>query len=194
MKRLLTTAALVGALHLTGTGLASAQLFYIGEARLFATNFCTRGFAPTTGQLLNINTNQALFSLLGTYYGGNGVTTFGLPNLIGRAAYGQGNPPGQPIGAVYGTPTVTLTTPNLAAHTHPLFGSLAAESTNTAAGVLDATFTSRNVYAGPGSPANVALSATAIGMTGGNQPITIQSPALAMTWCIATTGVYPTRN
>jgi len=195
MKRLLATAALLGALHLTGTGLASAQSMYLGEGRLFATNFCPQGWATTSGQLLAINQNQALFSLLGTYFGGNGVTNFGLPNLVGRTPYGDGTPGGQPLGAVYGSPTVTLTGGNLPAHTHQFFASSAAPTANTAAGGLSATFPSTlKLYAASGSPANVAASPTAIGLTGGNQPISIQSPALAMTWCIAQTGVYPSRN
>jgi microcystin-dependent protein len=196
MKRLLATAALIGALHLTGTGSASAQAqgAYLGEIRLFATNFCTTGFAPSSGQLLAISQNAALFSLLGTYFGGNGVTNFALPNLIGRTPYGSGTPGGQPFGAVYGAPTVTLLTANLPAHTHQLFASSAAETTNTVAGGLSASFPSgKNVYAAAGSPANVALSPSGLGLTGGNQPISIQSPALAMTWCIATTGIYPSR-
>jgi microcystin-dependent protein len=195
MKRLLATAALVGALQLTGTGLASAQGMYIGEGRLFATNFCPQGWATTAGQLLAINQNTALFSLLGTYFGGNGMSNFGLPNLIGRTPYGDGTPGGQPIGAVYGAPTVTLSIANLAAHSHTFFATSAGDTANSPAGGLAPTYsTGRSVYAASGSPANVALSPTAIGLTGGNQPISVQSPALAMTWCVATQGVYPSRN
>ncbi len=94
-----------GALSIiTGINLAAAQdsqAPYIGELRLFRFKFCPRGWAPADGATLSIKENQPLFSILGTYYGGNGTTTFNLPNLSGRAPYGMSA--GQPIGTVYGT-------------------------------------------------------------------------------------------
>jgi microcystin-dependent protein len=88
MKRLLATAALASALQVICAGLVSAEDMYLGEIRLFGYNWCPVGWAPAAGQTLLINQNTRLFSLYGTAFGGNGVTTFGLPNLNGGAADG----------------------------------------------------------------------------------------------------------
>jgi microcystin-dependent protein len=93
MKRQFASAALVSALILISVGFASAQEPYIGEVRLFGFNFCPTGWYLANGQLLPIKQNQALFSPLGNYYGGDGQTTSALPNLIGRAPVGWGPPP-----------------------------------------------------------------------------------------------------
>jgi microcystin-dependent protein len=193
MKRLIAIAALASALQMTGTGLASAQEQYLGEVRLFGLNFCPIDWMQASGQILSISQFTALYSLYGTTYGGNGQTNFGLPNLNGRAPYGSGSP-GQPLGAVYGNSTVTLTIANLPAHTHQLFASTNPPTTNTGQGGLSASFNAGDkVYAASGSPANVPYSPTALGSTGGSLPLSIQSPALAMTWCVAVNGIYPTR-
>jgi microcystin-dependent protein len=197
MKRLLAIAALLGALQMTGAGVASAQNSqYLGEVRNFGYNWCPTGWIQASGQLLSISQNTALFSLYGTYYGGNGVSNFGLPNLNGAAPYGNGNtPPAQPLGAVYGTTTVSVTTANMPQHTHQLIASSAGPTTNSPNGALVATLNANEkAYAVPGSPANVALATGAVGFTGGNQPVYIQSPALAMNWCVAMVGIYPSRN
>jgi len=197
MKRCIATAVLTSALSLVGISAASAQQMYLGEVRLFAFNFCPVGWAQTTGTVLSISANAALFSLLGTSFGGNGTTNFALPNLSGSAPYGQQfNGVGQPFGAVYGTSTVTLTVGNLPAHTHQLFGSSANPgiySPNNALFPTDAN-TAAKTYASPGSPANTAMAAGAIGLTGSNVPTSIQSPALSMNWCIAMQGIYPSRQ
>ena len=195
MKRLLATTALVCALHVTGSGLASAQEMYVGETRLFAFNFCPVGWFQASGQLLPIQQYTALFALIGTTYGGNGQTNFALPNLNGRAPYGSGTPGGQPIGAVYGSSTVTLTVGNLPAHSHSFNASTAGPTTPNPAGALNATFPSANdkVYAPAGSPANTPMAQGAIGLTGQNLPVNIQSPALSMMWCIAWQGIFPSR-
>jgi microcystin-dependent protein len=193
MKRLLATAALAAGLQITCAGLASAQEMYVGEVRLVGFNFCPVGWMQASGQILSIQQYTALYSLYGTTYGGNGSTNFGLPNLNGRAPYGNGTP-GQPIGAVYGNSTVTLTIANLPTHTHQLFGSQTGPSTNSPQGALSATFGSNEkIYAPAGSPANAQFAQTAIGFTGQNIPISVQSPALAMQWCVAYTGIYPSR-
>jgi microcystin-dependent protein len=198
MKRLFATAALAGALHLTGVGLASAQQVdqYLGELRVTAFNFCPTGWFMASGQIVSIQQYTALFALIGTTYGGNGTINFALPNLNGRAPYG--NDPsgsvGQPIGAVYGQSQVTLTSANLPAHSHQAFASSAGPSTNNPAGGLSASFPSgENVYAAAGSPANVAFSPSALGITGQSLPFNNQSPALSMTWCIAWEGIFPSR-
>jgi len=199
MKRYITTAILAGALSAVGINASQAQQVeqYLGEVRLVAFNFCPVGWVQAAGQLLSISQNAALFSLLGTSFGGNGTSTFGLPNLSGRAPYGQlTNGQGQPFGAVYGSTQVTLTIANLPAHTHQLYGSTAAATTYTLNGSLlpTPTNTSLKEYAGSGSPANSPMAPTAVGMTGSNVPFSTQSPALSMNWCIATSGIFPTRQ
>ena len=195
MKRAIATALLTGALSAAGINLAAAQEMYVGEVRLFGFNWCPYGWLQAAGQVLPIQQYTPLFALTGTTYGGNGSTTFALPNLSGRAPYGQlNNGQGQPIGAVYGQSQVTLLVSNLPAHTHQLFGSSASETTNSPNGAIFATWPSAvKNYAAAGSPANVAMAPTAIGMTGNNIPVNIQSPALSMNWCIATQGIFPSR-
>jgi microcystin-dependent protein len=195
MRRLLAIAVFVCALNLVFGSLASAQEPYIGEVRLFGFNFCPRGWAPANGALLAISSNTALFSLYGTTYGGDGRTTFGLPNLIGRAPVNAGSGPlGQPIGAVYGQSTVTLTVAQLPAHRHTLFGTKASDQTASPAGTLLPTFSSGAIYSSTTAAADTPMKSDAIGLTGSNQPVSTQSPALAMNWCVATVGIFPSRN
>ena len=105
---------------------------FLGQLQLFPFGFAPKGWAICAGQTMAINQNQALFAVLGTTYGGNGVTTFQLPNLQGRTPIGYSN--NYPIGAVGGTETHTLTTTEVSAHTHTLTGTSAAANLNTAAG------------------------------------------------------------
>jgi microcystin-dependent protein len=193
MKRFIALAVLVCALQMSGAGLASAQDQYIGEVRLFGTDYCPNQWATASGQLLPISEYNALYSLYGTTYGGDGRTSFALPNLNGRAPYGSGSP-GQVIGTAYGNSTVTLTVANLPSHSHTFSGTTNPPVGPDPAGALSATFTGAadKTYSASGSPANVAMG-NAIGPTGGNQPLSIQSPALVMMWCVAIVGFYPTR-
>jgi microcystin-dependent protein len=194
MKRHLATALLAGALSAAGVNLAAAQEMYVGEVRLFAFNWCPYGWLQAAGQLLPIQQYTPLFALIGTSYGGNGSTNFALPNLSGRAPYGQlANGQGQPLGAVYGTTQVTLTTANLPSHTHQLYASSAAETVPSPNGALLPTYPSGKFYAASGSPASTPMAPNAIGFTGSNLPFSIQSPALSMNWCIATQGIFPSR-
>ena len=132
----------------------------------------------------------ALFSLYGTTYGGDGVRTFGIPNLQGRAPVGVSAQ--EPIGAVFGNSTVTLTTSNLPPHRPQLFGSSASGGTGSPAGAMFATLPG-NDYAAAGSPADKPMSPNAIGSIGSGIPISTQSPSLAMTWCVAVQGIFPSR-
>lgn len=195
MKRSLAAAALACALNMTSAGVASAQDQYLGEVRLFGYNWCPQGWLQASGQLLSIAQNTALYSLYGTNFGGNGTTNFGLPNLTGRAPTGWGTtPPGQPFAAVYGSSSVTLTVQQLPAHTHQLYATSGANTTNTAAGALLPTFPAgQHIYSASGAPADTPMSQTAIGITGANQPVQTQSPVLAMNWCVAIVGIYPSR-
>jgi microcystin-dependent protein len=197
MKRLLATAALACTLQLAGAGLASAQMPYVSEVRLFSFNFCPVGWFQASGQLLPIQAYTPLFALIGTTYGGNGQTNFALPNLNGSAPYGAGTTPGLPpttLGEVYGQSAVTLTTGNMPAHTHQEFASTNAPGANTAAGGLEASFpTGAKVWAAAGSPADVSYSPNAVSITGSNLPVNVQSPSLSMMWCIAYNGIFPSR-
>jgi microcystin-dependent protein len=196
MQRSLVTAALSSVLVLTSIGFAAAQSPFLGEVRLFGYNFCPQGWASAAGQLMQINQNTALFSLFGTFYGGDGKSTFALPNLQGRAPVGFSDPPqGQPVGTAYGTASVKLTVAQLPAHSHTLQASSQTPDTNLPAGSLLATFQTPQInYAQGNSPANTAMSKGAIGSTGGNEAVPTQSPVLAMAWCVALQGIFPSRQ
>jgi microcystin-dependent protein len=189
MIRLLVT-MLLSVLGFLCVGSVSAQEQYIGEVRLVGFNFCPTQWIPANGQLLNISPNQALFALYGTTYGGDGVRTFGVPNLQGRAPVGVSAQ--EPLGAIFGNSTVTLTTANLPPHRPQLFGSSAGGGAGSPAGALLAT-PPGNDYAPAGSPADKPMSASAIGSIGNGIPVATQSPSLSMTWCVAVQGIFPSR-
>ena len=191
MKRSLATAALASALTLTCAGLAFAQDQYYGEVRLFGSSFCPRGWLAADGQLMSVRQNSALFSLLRTTYGGDGSTTFALPDLRGRAPV---SPAQSSWSTSYGAASVTLTQGQLPAHGHGLQGASQSSTTTLPTGSLLATFPpGRSGYAAGASAADAPMSSTAIGQTGGGQPISTQSPVLAMNWCVATWGAPPLR-
>jgi microcystin-dependent protein len=159
---------------------------FLGEVKIISWNFPPKGWAFCNGQLMQINQNQALFSILGTTYGGNGQTTFGLPNLQGRVPMYVGN--GLILGQAGGETAHTLTISELPMHPHTLQA--------TAANGDDPTPTTlanvNNFYST--SPPNTALMAGAIGATGGSQPHDNMSPYLVLNFIIALQGVFPSRN
>jgi len=167
---------------------------FVGEIQMFAGNFAPTGWALCNGQLLSIASNTALFSLLGTTYGGNGQTTFALPDLRGRVPIHPGQGPGlsaRLLGEVGGTETYTLGANEMPAHTHT-------EAASTANGVADSP-TGRMPARMPGaipqygSTSNVNLAAAAVANSGGSQPHNNLQPYLAVTYIIALQGVYPSR-
>ncbi len=179
---------------------------FIGTIIMFGGNFAPRGWALCDGQLLSIASYSSLFSILGTTYGGDGRTTFGLPEMRGRVPVHQGNGPGVPpynLGQKGGTATNTLTTTNIPSHSHTLFASNA---------VADANKLTKSAKAGPAlKNANLNIwdnnfqaSATAglknkmhpkvIGATGGGQAVNNMQPYLAVNFIIALQGIYPSRN
>ena len=169
---------------------------FLGELMLTGYNFCPQGWAAANGQLLPISQNTALFSLLGTYFGGNGQTTFALPDLRGRTPIGVGQGPGlsdRQLGEQGGAETVTLTTNEMPAHTHAAYGSTLAGNTPNPAAALPARKFRTLLYRG-GSPANTTLAADAIGVTGNGQPHENMAPFTAFTICISNAGVYPSQN
>jgi microcystin-dependent protein len=172
---------------------------YLGGIFMFAGNFAPRGFQLCAGQILPISQNTALFSILGTTYGGNGTTTFALPDLRGRAAIGAGNGPGLTpvvLGEAAGSQSASILISNMPAHNHIVNASNApgAQSTpqnNFIAVPVDSTGT-----AGPGfnTSANVTMAPTSLAMTGNNVPISIQNPYLGINYIIAVQGIFPSRN
>lgn len=174
---------------------------YLAQIIMFAGNFAPRGWAYCQGQILSIAQNTALFSLLGTTYGGNGQTTFGLPDFRGRVPVGTGQGPGLPnidLGEMAGEPTHTLITTEMPAHAHTATATVSVSSANAnteePAGNLLAT-QADNFYA-PVNTANGNLGgvSTTIGNTGGSQPHNNMQPYLGMNLVICMEGIFPSRN
>ncbi|MXV20148.1 phage tail protein [Deinococcus xianganensis] len=167
---------------------------FVGEIRIFAGNFAPTGWALCNGQILPISQNTALFSLLGTTYGGDGRTTFGLPNLQGRAPMHWGNGPGltpRNLGESGGAPTATLLTSQMPAHTHTMNAAIdPAESDNPANLAL-----ARGSNISPYAPTpNTTLNPSTLSGQGGNQPHNNMQPYLTMNFIIALQGIYPPRS
>jgi len=171
---------------------------FLGEIRMFAGNFAPRNWAFCDGQLLSISQNDALFSLVNTYYGGDGRNTFALPDLRGRLPMHYGAGPGlQPrnLGTRFGYERVTLSVDQIPSHNHDLMASSQAAVDNVPVGNTLAT-PAVNVY-GPKSATstkNVTLAETAISNTGGSQPHSNLMPSLCINFIIALKGDYPSRN
>jgi microcystin-dependent protein len=169
---------------------------YIGQVMIFAGNFCPRGWAPVHGQLIPIDQNSAMFSILGTQFGGDGRTTFGLPDLRGRSVVGEGSGPGlatMRIGQKGGRETTALTQAELPAHNH------AVNATNRT-GNKDGPGTDFLAAGGKAfdryhdGPPNKVMDDRMIGDTGSGHAFDIRDPYLGMTICIALFGLFPSRN
>lgn len=174
---------------------------FIGTIILFAGNFEPRDWAFCNGQLLSIAQNSALFSLLGTTYGGDGVTTFALPDLRGRAAVGCGTGPGltdRPLGQAFGQEAVTLTTAQLPSHTHQLQGSSAGATSPDPAGLGLAYTGDPGVPTGTDSYGSLAtpttMAAASISAVGGGQAHANVPPSLGLNYLICLQGIYPSRD
>ena len=170
---------------------------FIGELMLFGGNFAPRGWAMCNGQLLSIAQNTALFSILGTTYGGNGTTTYALPDLRGRVPIHMGQGPGlsnYSEGEVGGSETVTLLTTQMPAHGHAT--SVAAASTATTKNPNNAlpAFTAAGTSYGTAADLTMAGNMVNVGASGGNQPHQNIQPFLTLNWCICLEGIYPSRN
>jgi microcystin-dependent protein len=162
---------------------------FIGEIRLIGFTFAPRGWAFCNGQLLAIAQNQALFALLGTTYGGNGQTTFALPNLQGRVPVGTGTGAGIAtvvLGQAWGTETVTLTSAEMPSHSHGIQASSGRATTNRPTGAFQAAGNSYSLTAG------VAAGPSA--SAGSSQPHPNVQPSLGMNFAIALEGIFPSRN
>jgi microcystin-dependent protein len=168
---------------------------FLGEVKMMSFDFAPKGWAPCNGQTLPINQNQALFSLLGTSYGGNGQTTFGLPNLQGRVPIHVGQSY-TTQGAMIGEAAHTLSTAEMPAHLHPLVVNTTPASQQDgnlpAANKRVAASTAQNLY-GPATSL-IAMNTNDIGFTGGTQPHPNTQPYLTIGFCIALVGIFPSRN
>lgn len=176
----------------------------IGEIRLFAGNFAPNTWAFCQGQLISISQNTALFSILGTTYGGNGQTTFALPDMRGRIARGIGQAPALAnvlLGEQSGQLSRTMNVNEMPAHNHTLSIPAATQgawsdspgNSNSPAGRHHAIVPGSNAYSTTAdtqlAPYNITM-----GNTGGNQPISLQQPYLALNFIICLTGIFPSRN
>jgi len=169
---------------------------FVGEVRMFAGNFAPRGWASCDGQLLAVAGNDALFSLLGTIYGGDGRTTFGLPDLRGRIPIHAGSGPAlspRNLGSKAGDETVNVTSGQLPGHTHQLSG---ADDTNPGEDPDGAVLAHpvKNAYRSPFGTPNFNLDASSLQTVGGSQPHGNLMPTLCVNFIIALVGIYPSRS
>jgi len=176
---------------------------FLSEIKIMAFNFPPKGWAFCNGQFLPINQNQALFSLLGTTYGGNGQTTFALPNLRGRVPIYAGN--GHTLGESAGSTSVTITQSTMPQHMHMLQGIAETPATNIgnsvgtgktfAQGLVGLQGGGTAAVSLYGTPANLtALAPEMVSNTGGSQPHNNMMPYLVLNFCIALQGIFPSRN
>jgi microcystin-dependent protein len=177
---------------------------FVAEIRIFPFNFAPKGWAFCDGQILPISQNTALFSLLGTTYGGDGKSNFALPDLQGNAPMHPGQGPGlslHDLGETGGSDTVTLLESEIPAHNHVLQANSANATTNAPGGnnfaagqwVQQPNTGNVNIYSASGTPAT-QLSANALTLAGGGQPHNNMQPYLTLNFCIALQGVYPPRT
>ena len=168
---------------------------YVGEIRMFAGNFAPAGWMFCEGQLLPISENETLFQLIGTTYGGDGTSTFALPNLQGSVPLHPGQGPGlslYDLGQTGGSDTVTLLQSEVPAHSHDLNASASEAIATSPEGQLFAAGQGVAEYAPPGSAATLAPQM--VTPVGGDQPHNNMQPSLTLNFCIALQGIYPPRS
>jgi microcystin-dependent protein len=170
---------------------------FVAEIRIFPFNFAPRGWAWCDGQLLPLSQNTALFSLLGTTYGGNGKSNFALPDLQGRAPMHPGQGPGlslHDLGETGGSETVTLLESEMPSHSHAMQSSGAPGNNRNPAGNVLARATGGNVYVAPAGAPLVSMSGQALAPAGGDAPHNNLQPFLTFYFAIALQGVFPPRT
>jgi microcystin-dependent protein len=170
---------------------------FIGQIIMAGFNFAPRGYATCDGQLLSIAQNTALFSLLGTTFGGDGRVTFGLPDLRGRVPVHQGQGPGltnRTMGEVSGSETVTLISSQMPMHNHLLSVTNVAGALGTPNGNFIAASSDSAVAMYRPTSDGSTLNPQSIGLAGGNQPHNNMQPYLVINFCIAMEGIFPSRN
>ena len=167
---------------------------FVAEIRMMGFNFAPTGWATCDGQIMPISQNTALFSLLGVNYGGDGRSTFALPNLGGRVVLGAGAGPGlsdHPLGETGGSNTVTLTTAQMPAHSHTLMGTASPTQAAPTGALMSNTANGSAAYHSPTNP--VTMAAGSVSATGGGAAINNRPPELVINFCIALQGIYPAR-
>jgi microcystin-dependent protein len=168
---------------------------FVAEIRIFPFNFAPKGWAFCDGQILPLSQNTALFSLLGTTYGGDGKSNFALPNMQGNAPMHPGQGPGlslHDLGETGGSETVSLLESEIPSHSHTMMVSTQLALENSPVGQEAAQGDGINLYVAPG--ALVAMSDNALAPAGGDQPHNNMQPYLTLNFCIALQGVYPPRT
>ncbi|WP_019962361.1 phage tail protein [Woodsholea maritima] len=168
---------------------------YVGEIRMFAGNFAPRGWAFCDGQLLAVSQNDALYSLLGTIYGGDGRTTFGLPDMRGRIPLHQGRGPGlseRRLGSKGGAEKVTLTVNQMPSHTHNIRANTQPGDSDSPAGRVFAETASTPIYAEDNPSVN--FNSETITQTGGSRAHYNMQPSICVNFIIALFGIYPSRH
>jgi microcystin-dependent protein len=160
---------------------------YVGEIRVFAGNFAPEGWAFCDGSTLGISTNEALYALIGNIYGGDGQTTFALPDLRGRVPIHTG--PGYSLGQLGGTETVTLTNDNLPVHSHTAAASAASATSSDPTGRFWATNTDYRCYSN--ATPNTNFAPGAIGAAGASTPHDNMMPFVTVSYIIALAGIFP---
>ena len=165
---------------------------YVGEIRMFAGNFAPAGWMFCEGQLLPISENETLFQLIGTTYGGDGESTFALPDLQGRIPIHHGN--GFILAETGGAEEITLTQQQIPSHTHPLTGTHRTATQGNPGGNLHARFSQANLFPYIEDTPNVNMAASAIAPVGGSQPHTNFQPYLCINFIISMFGIFPPPN
>ncbi|MFL9842736.1 tail fiber protein [Sphingomonas sp. ST-64] len=170
---------------------------FLGQIMMFGGNFAPRGWAFCNGQVMSINSNQALFAILGTTYGGDGRNTFNLPDLRGRAPVHAGTGNGLPTvnpGQMGGAPEHTLTIAEMPTHNHSLHGELAPADKPTPQGNMLGLTPNSPIYTAPAPAQDRTFADSSIGNQGGNQAFDLHSPYLGVNFIIAVEGIFPSRN
>lgn len=171
---------------------------FLGQLQLVGFNFAPIDWALAQGQLLPISRNTALFSLLGTFYGGNGTSTFALPDLQGNCAVGQGSAPGlstYDMGEVGGTSVVTLSNQQVPSHTHAPLGKISRSEISNPSNASFGNSAGSAYYNSSTAPTLVAMNPSALTpFTGGSLPHNNMMPYLSLNWIIAMAGVFPSRD
>ena len=170
---------------------------FVAEIRIFPFNFAPRGWAWCDGQLMPLSQNTALFSLLGTTYGGNGKSNFALPDLQGRSPMHPGQGPGlslHDLGETGGSETVTLLESEIPSHSHAFLASGAPADAQVPTGFSPARVVGAQTYGAPAGAPLVPMAAEAIAPAGGDQPHNNLQPYLTFYFCIALQGVFPPRT
>jgi microcystin-dependent protein len=197
LTRMFVGAVMVILFGIPSTALAASEPF-VGEIMMTGANFCPRGWANADGQLLQINQNQSLFSLLGTTYGGDGRMTLGLPDLRGRVPLHVGQGPGltnRRQGSKSGEENHALNIAEMPQHQHALNASKEGAKQSSPTGNLLASQSRKSrIYVPSAANALTPMHATAIGSTGSSRPHNTMQPFLGIRFCIALQGVYPSRQ